>query len=58
MKTKTKQNFKGEWFSLKSLMNNKDLVIKKADKGGVVVVMSSHHYETMVYKQLKDESTY
>ena len=60
--TFTKENksnlTKKEWFALKSLMNDPELVIKKADKGGSVVIMSANHYEKMVYSQLLDGKTY
>ena len=49
---------KTQWFALKSLMNDKQIIIKKADKGGSVVIMSHDHYERMVYSQIHDEGTY
>ena len=34
------------------------LIIKPVDKGGVVVVLSTEHYKTMIMKHLDDASTY
>ena len=55
----THQNLsKAEWFALKDLINDKSIVIKKADKGGAVVIMNAKHYEKMAYDQLNDSKTY
>ena len=55
---KTSNLNKKEWFALKSLMNDKEIVIKKADKGGADVIMSASHYEKMVYSQIHNKRTY
>ena len=49
---------KSQWLSLNSLIQDKEIIIKKADKGGAVVIMTSKHYEKMIYLQLHDEQTY
>ena len=40
------------------MVRNRDVVISKADKGDVTVVMSVAHYLELAYKHLGDESTY
>ena len=49
---------KDEWKALKELQQDKNIIIKEADKGGAVVIMNVQHYESMVYEQLNDEKTY
>ena len=49
---------KSEWKALKRLQNDTHLVIKEADKGGCVVVMDDHYYESKIMEQLQDEDTY
>ena len=39
-------------------MNQSDIVIKEADKGGAVTVLSKNHYRTMIYEHLNNQSTY
>ena len=57
--TKNKSNIsKNEWEAIKSLKENDSIVIKEADKSGVVVVMNKTHYCSMVVKILQDKVTY
>jgi len=44
--------------ALKDLRNNKDIVIKKADKGGGIAVMDKTEYVTKIDNMLKDENVY
>ena len=39
-------------------MNKPDIVIKDADKGGVVTVLSKNHYRTIIYEHLSNQNTY
>ena len=39
-------------------MNQPDIVIKEADKGGTVTVLSKHHYRVMIYEHLSNQNTY
>ena len=48
---------KNEWEAIKSLKENDSFLIKKADKGGTVVVMNKTHYYSMFVKILQDEVT-
>ena len=44
---------------LRKLMNQLDIVIKKADKGGAVVtVLSRNHDRAMIYEHRNNETTY
>ena len=57
--TKQKSNLsKSEWLALKTLINDKSIIIKKADKGGAVVILCKNHYESMIYAHLNDIKTY
>lgn len=49
---------KDENRALKELSNNPSLIIKKADKGGGIVVMDRDKYIAEALRQLADESTY
>ena len=44
---------KEDWQALKELKND-ETVIKEADKRRGVVIMSSVHYDQVIYKQLED----
>ena len=39
-------------------MNNPDIVIKEADKGGAVTVLSKNHYRAMIYEHFNNQNTY
>ena len=39
-------------------MNQPDKVIKEADKGGALTVLSINHYRTMIQKQISNQNTY
>ena len=47
-----------EQAALKGLIENQDLVISKADKGDVTVIMNTSQYLDLAYKHLGDKSTY
>ena len=49
---------KEEWNALECLKNNKDIVIKEADKGGTVVIMDSNYYAEKINHMLQDTNTY
>jgi hypothetical protein len=49
---------KEEDIALKSLSRDKTIVIKEADKGGVVVVMDSNYYRTKIMQILTDTEFY
>ena len=44
--------------TLNKLCKNDNIVIKEADKGGTVVIMSKIYYHEMVMEQLRDSMTY
>ena len=39
-------------------MNQPDIVIKEADKGGAVTVLKKHHYRAMIHEHLSNQTTY
>jgi len=54
-----KSNFtKHDWRELNNLANDHNIVIKRADKGGAVVILSKQHYKEMILKHLDDEKVY
>ena len=56
---KNKSNIsKDEWQDILNLKNNKDIIIKEADKGGAVVIMNTKHYFKMISDHLNEEKTY
>ena len=56
--SKTKNLSKNQFTALKSLCENPDIVIKKADKGSAVVVLNTTDYLREGYRQLSDNSFY
>ena len=48
----------GERLALKKLVRNENLVICKADKGDITVIMTTAQYLDMAYKHLGDRNTY
>ena len=58
-KSNKKSNFSPkEWTELRNLTNQPDIVIKEADKGGAVTVLSKNHYRAMIYEHLSNEKPY
>ena len=56
---KFKRNLKKEeWTAITILRNNKDIVIKPADKGGNIVIMNREDYIKEGLKQLSDNNHY
>ena len=47
-----------EQSELSKLINSKAIIIKPADKGSAVVVLSTEHYQTMIMQHLDDASPY
>ena len=47
-----------EWKAIRSLADDRSIVIKKADKGSAVVVWDRVDYIKEAQKQLKDENVY
>ena len=47
-----------EFSAINKIKNNKDIVIKPADKGGSIVIMDRDNYLTEAYKQLDDQNYY
>ena len=43
---------------LSRLSNYETIVIKPGDKGEVVVILSTDHYQSMIMQHLSDENTY
>ena len=43
---------------LSKLSNNETIVIKPAEKGGAVVILSTSHFQSMIMQHLSDENTY
>ena len=58
MHTQSANLTKDQRIGLKSLCNNPDIMIKKADKGSVVVVMNTTDYLREGYRQLGDKAFY
>uniref|UniRef100_A0A803K2I9 Reverse transcriptase domain-containing protein n=1 Tax=Xenopus tropicalis TaxID=8364 RepID=A0A803K2I9_XENTR len=64
LKMETRSQFTGfnltsqEKAALKQLQDDKSIVIKNADKGGMVVVLDSETYKNEAMRQLNDNSTY
>ena len=58
-KSNKKSNFSPkEWAELRNLMNQSNIAIKEADKGGAATVLSKHHYRAMIYEHLSNQNTY
>ena len=49
---------KRERVALKRLSNNKDIIIKPADKGGATVILNTGDYITEAMRQLNNEEYY
>ena len=47
-----------EWQAIRSLADDRSIVIKKADKGSSVVVWDRYDYIAEAEKQLKDQNVY
>ena len=59
MVTKSRSNLSNmEVNELSKLSSNETIVIKPADKGGAVVILSASHHQSMIMQHLLDESTY
>ena len=59
METKSKSNLSNmEQKDFLKLSNDKTIVIKPADKGGAVVILSTGHYQSMIMQHLPDENTH
>ena len=59
METKSKSNLSNmEQKDFLKLSNDETIVIKPADKGGAVVILSTGHYQSMIMQHLLDENTY
>ncbi|CAJ0958904.1 unnamed protein product [Ranitomeya imitator] len=49
---------RSEKVALRSLRDNKQIIIKPADKGGAIVVMDRTSYSQEIHRQLSDQETY
>ena len=59
METKSKSNLSNmEQKDFLKLSNDETIVIKPADKGGAVVILSTGHYQSMIMQHLSDENTH
>ena len=59
METKSKSNLSNmEQKELWKLNNDETIVIKPADKGRAVVILSKGHYQSMIMQHLSHENTY
>ena len=59
MGTKSKSNLSNvEQKQLSNLINDETIVIKLAEKGGAVVILSTGHFQSMIMQHLLDENTY
>ena len=59
METKSKSNLSNmEHKELSKLSIDEAIVIKLADKGGAVVIISTSHYQRMIMQHMFDENTY
>ena len=58
METKSKSNLSNmEQKELSKLTDDETIVIKPADKGRAVVILSTGHYQRMIMQHLLDENT-
>ena len=57
-KNKFQNLTKYEKIALKQLKQNKELIIKKADKNSGIVIMNRCTYEEKIYQMLRDEKVY
>ena len=58
-KSNEKSNFSPkESTQLRNLMNQLKIVIKEADKGGAVTILSTNYCRAMIYKHLNNQNTY
>ena len=58
-KSNKKSNFSPkEWIELRNSMNQPNIVIREADKGGAVTVLSKNHYRAIIYERLSSQNTY
>ena len=56
-KSNKKSNFPPKkWTELRNSMNQPDIVIKEADKGGVVPIRSKNHYRAMICEHLNSQN--
>ncbi|CAJ0947650.1 unnamed protein product [Ranitomeya imitator] len=44
--------------ALQTLRNDKEIIIKPADKGGAIVIMNKSEYTKEIYRQLRDDTIY
>ena len=59
METKSKSNLSNmEQKERSKLSNDETIVIKPADEGGAVVILSTGHYQNMIMQHLLDGNTY
>ena len=59
IETKSKSNLSNmELKELSKLKNDETIVIKPADKGAAVVILSTGHYRSMIMQHLLNENTY
>ena len=57
METKSKSNLSNmEQKELLKLSNDETIVIKPADKGGGVAILSTGHYQSMITQHVLDEN--
>ena len=49
---------KEEWVAMRSLADDRSIVIKKADKGSCIVAWDRNDYPREAEKQLKDQNVY
>ena len=58
MEAKSKSNLSNiEQKEISKLSNDETKVIKPADKGVAIVILSTGHYQSMIMQQLLDENT-
>ena len=49
---------KGEWDAIRPLSNDRNIVIKRVDKGSFVIIWDRDDYLLETDKQLKDKNVY
>ena len=49
---------RGERTAVRQILEDKDILVSKADKGDVMVIMPTSQYLELAYRHLSDESTY
>ena len=47
-----------DYFTIKNILDNKDIIITNADKGGSVVILDKSEYNTRMFSTISDQNVY